>query len=89
MPTVPTPRRRTIAMPEARSRQIAAASAHLDITGEEFIQSAITAALVSLAQADRSFAYSLARATGVEWETLEFVARQEAIASLVIVTPKP
>ena len=87
MPTEPTPRRRTIAMPECRSRQVAAASAHLDVTGEEFIQSAITAALVSLAQADRTFAYALARVSGVEYDTLEFAARQEAIVSLV--TPKP
>ncbi len=75
-------------MPECRSRQVAAASAYLDITGEEFIQSAITAALISLAEHDRTFAYSLARAAGVEWETIEFAARQEALSTL-IVSPRP
>jgi hypothetical protein len=74
-------------MPECRSRQLAAASAHLDVTGEEFIQSAITAALISLAQADRTFAYVLARVSGVEYDTLEFAVRQEAIASLVTLKP--
>ena len=88
MPTVPTPRRRTIAMPEARSRQIAAAAAHLDITGEDFIQSAITAALLSLCEADRSVAYLIARVSGVEWDTLEFAARQQALANLIVI-PKP
>jgi hypothetical protein len=85
MPT--TPRRRTISMPLARSRQIAAAAAHLQITGEDFIQSAVTAALLSLCEGDRSFCYALARVSGVEWSTLEFAARQEALANL-IVTPK-
>jgi endonuclease/exonuclease/phosphatase family metal-dependent hydrolase len=88
MPVTPI-RKRTIAMPETRSRQVAVASAHLDVTGEEFIQSAITAALLSLCEADRSFCYALARAAGVEFETLEFTARQEALANLLlIVTPR-
>jgi len=88
MPTVPTPRRRTINCPEARSRQIAAASAHLQISGEDFIQAAISAALLQLCEADRSFAYALCRVSGVEWSTLEFAARQEALANM-IVTPRP
>jgi hypothetical protein len=75
-------------MPKARSRQIACASAFLDVTGEEFIQSAITAALLSLAESNSTFCLMLARSTGVEWNTLELAARQEALANL-IVTPKP
>lgn len=88
MSSTTPPRKRTIQMPECRSRQVAAAAAHLDITGEEFIQSAITAALLSLAEHDptRTVAYAFARAAGVSWETLEYAARQEALASL-IVTP--
>jgi hypothetical protein len=73
-------------MPKSRARQIAAASAYLDMTGEEFIQSAITAALLSLAEHDRTFGHMLTRAAGVEWSTLEFAARQEALANM-IVTP--
>ena len=76
-------------MPEVRSKQIAMAAAYLGISGHEFIQSAITAALLSLCdQGDKTFAYMLSRAAGVEFETLEFAVRQEALAN-VIVTPKP
>lgn len=89
MPTVPTPRRRTIAMPKARSRQIAAAAAFLDVSGEDLIQSSITAMLISLAEGDTSgtLKYAYARAAGVEWDTLAFAAHQEALANL-IATPK-
>lgn len=38
-------RRRTIAMPEYRARQIAKAAAKLGITSEAFIQSAISVAI--------------------------------------------
>ena len=86
MPTTPTPRRRTINCPEARSRQIATCAAYLNISGDEFIQSAITAAILSLCENDRNFSYLIARATGVEWNTLEFAARQEALANMMIVT---
>jgi hypothetical protein len=63
-------RQRTIGMPESRSRQIANAAAYLNVTGEEFIQSAITAALLSLAGADKVFAHILARSAGVDWAEL-------------------
>jgi hypothetical protein len=49
MPTVPTPRRRTIGMPAIRSKQLALAAAALGLTSEQTIQSFITAGLLSLA----------------------------------------
>lgn len=74
---------RTIASPPARQRQIATAAAYLNISGEMFIQSAITTALLCLAQADPTFALMLARAAGVTFDTLEFAGREDTIAQLI------
>jgi hypothetical protein len=75
-------RQRTIGMPESRSRQIANAAAYLNITGEEFIQSAITAALLSLAEADKVFAHVLARSAGIDWQDLASATHGDVLAKL-------
>jgi hypothetical protein len=72
-------------MPEIRAKQIAVAAAYLDTDGERVIQAAITALLLSLAQRDKVFAAMLARCSGVSWETLEFAAKQDTLASLIAV----
>jgi len=74
---------RTIGNPPARQRQITMASAYLDISGEQFIQSAITAALLSLARADPTFALMLARAAGASFDILEFAEREEITSQLM------
>jgi hypothetical protein len=58
-------------MSEARSRMIANAGAYLNITGEQFIQSAISAALLSLCQRDAVFSYILSRSGGTDFDELE------------------
>jgi hypothetical protein len=65
-----TPRRRTINMPEVRSKQIALAAAYLDTDGERVIQAAISALLLTLARKDKVFAAMLARTAGVDWDEL-------------------
>lgn len=70
MPTTPTPRRRSIDMPEVRSRQLALAAAHLGITSHQAIQSFITAGILSLAANDPLFATMLLRTSGVSWNDL-------------------
>ena len=57
-------RRRTIGMTECRSQQIALAATALEINSEDFIQSAITAALITAAEHDDALAFALARAAG-------------------------
>jgi len=68
-------RKRTIAMPQCRSDQIAIAAAFADITSEEFIQTAVTNALLDAAGRDLSLALALARAGGASWEDLEALAK--------------
>lgn len=70
MATTPTPRRRTIGMSGIRSRQIATCAAYCGVSSEVWIQSAITAAMLSLADHDKAFAYMLVRAGGTEWDSL-------------------
>jgi hypothetical protein len=67
-------RRRTIAMPEYRSQQIAMVAAELGITSEAFIQSAITAAIVTAMEHDDTLALALARAAGASWDELLTIA---------------
>jgi hypothetical protein len=74
----PTPRRRTIDMPEPRSRQVALAAAFLGISSEAWIQSVISAGLLALSQNDATFALALARSAGVSWENLEKIAKLNA-----------
>lgn len=71
-------RRRTVLMPEYRSQQIAAASAELGVSAEIFIQSAITAALISAAEHSDALAYTFARQAGVGWEELQAIATLRA-----------
>lgn len=72
-------RKRTIHMPEVRSQQIALAAASLDITSEQFVQTAITTLLLTVAEHDAPLAFALARAGGVSWDDL--VAMAEATAA--------
>ena len=58
---------RTIGTTPVRSRQISLAAAYLGIDGERFIQSAITASLLSLSDHDPTFALMLARSAGMDW----------------------
>ena len=60
-------RKRTIHMPQTRAAQIALAAAELGISSEQFIQSAITAALLTCADHDDKLAFALARAAGATW----------------------
>jgi hypothetical protein len=71
-------RRRTIAMPEARAQQIAMVSAELGVSAEIFIQSAITAALVSAMEHDDTLALALARVAGASWDELAAIAKLRA-----------
>jgi hypothetical protein len=67
-------RRRTIAMPEYRSQQIAMVAAEIGISSEHFIQSAITAAIVTAMEHDDTLALALARAAGATWDELLTIA---------------
>jgi hypothetical protein len=82
MPTTST-RHRTIKMPEVRSKQIALAAAYLGTDGETVIQSAITALLLSLANADAVFAAVLARSLGVDWGELVKADHSGMLAKLL------
>jgi hypothetical protein len=70
MTATPTPRRRTIGMSEIRSRQIALCAAYVGVSAEKWIQSSVTAAMISLADNDKALAYMLVRAGGTEWDSL-------------------
>jgi hypothetical protein len=74
MSTTPTPRRRTIGMSGIRSKQIATCAAYSGVSSEVWIQSAITAAMISLADHDKALACMLMRAGGTEWDSLEQTA---------------
>ena len=83
MPTVPTPRRRSIGMSQTRSRQIALAAASLGISSEQAIQSFITAGLLSLAGHDKAFAMALARSAGMAWDDLAEADSTDVLARLM------
>lgn len=78
-----TPRRRTINMPEVRSKQIALAAAYLDTDGEHVIQAAITALLLTLCQADQTFGAMLARTAGLSWDDLVKADSTDVLAKLL------
>jgi hypothetical protein len=65
---------RTICTTPSRSRQIALAASLLEIDGEQFIQGAITAALVSLSHQSPLFALCLAREAGLSWAAISQLA---------------
>jgi hypothetical protein len=71
-------RKRTVHMPEVRSQQIALAAASLDITSEQFIQTAITTLLLTVAEHDSPLAFALARAGGASFDDLEALAKATA-----------
>jgi len=67
---------RTIGQTPARARQCSLAAAHLGLPSSEvFIQSAISAALLTLGQQDPVFALMLARSAGVDWSELQRIAK--------------
>jgi hypothetical protein len=71
-------RRRTILMTECRAKQIAIASAELGVSGEVFIQSAITAALLTAAEHNDTLALAFSRAAGAGWDELQAIAKVRA-----------
>jgi hypothetical protein len=73
-----TYRKRTIHMPEVRSQQIALAAASLGITSEQFVQTAITTLLLTVAEHDSPLAFALARAGGASWDDLKALAEVTA-----------
>ena len=83
MPTVPTPRRRTINMPAVRSKQIALAAAQMGLTSEQTIQSFITAGLLTLATHDPAFRYALMRTAGADWGELESADPAEMLSRVM------
>jgi hypothetical protein len=82
MPTVPTPRRRTIGMSEARSRMLACLAAYMNTTSEILIQSAISSLLICAAQNDKILACVIARAGGVDWQELETAQHGDVLKDL-------
>ncbi len=70
-------------MTEVRSNQIAMAAAKLDCSGHEFIQSCITAGLLSLAEHDKAFALCLARAAHVDWKHLKQLSTNDTVAQIM------
>ncbi len=76
-------RSRTIEVSRARSEQIAMAAAELDCSGEQFIQCAITAALLSLASRDKTLAMCFARAAGLSWEQLKLISGDPIVHRLL------
>jgi hypothetical protein len=62
-------------MPEYRAQQIAMVAAELGINSEAFIQSAITAAIVTAMEHDDALALALARAAGASWDELASIAK--------------
>ena len=75
MPYKDPHRKRTILMPESRSRQIALAAAATGVSSEQFIQGAITAALLTLAEQDKTFALALMRGV-LPWDAIERIVTQ-------------
>ena len=82
MTTTPTLRRRTIQMPEHRSRQLACAAAYLNTDAETCIQAAISAFLLSLASNDAVFAAVMARSGGVTWQMVAQATHADILAVL-------
>jgi hypothetical protein len=71
-------RRRTILMPECGAQQIAMVSAELGVSSEIFIQSAISAAIITAMEHDDKLALALARAAGASWDELGVIAKLRA-----------
>lgn len=69
--TKPVARKRTIRMPENRSRILACIAAHFNTDTETVIQAAISAMMLTVCQEDAILSYCVARAGGVDWTALE------------------
>jgi hypothetical protein len=67
---------RTIQTTPARSRQVAICATALGVNGETFIQSAISAAIITLGQNDPLVQLMLARAAGADWTEVEKLVRE-------------
>jgi hypothetical protein len=64
-------------MSEERSRMIANAAAYLNISGERFIECAISSALLSLAERDKVLCFIFSRSGGADWQELEAAAHSD------------
>ena len=73
---------RTIAMPSTRAKQITMAAAYLSVSGEGFIQAAISAALMQLCARDKVFAVLLMRTAGVDWEAIEQAEHADVLSKI-------
>jgi hypothetical protein len=73
--------KRTIQTTPARSRQLALAAAFLGLPDSEaVIQNFVTAGLLSLADHDATFKLALMRSAGIDWDTIDRVAKDSADA---------
>jgi hypothetical protein len=67
-------------MPAPRARQLALAASFLGFrSSEDVIQSFITAGLLSLAEHDKTFQLALMRATGIDWDVIDKVAKESNV----------
>jgi len=67
---------RTIRTTPSRSRQISICATALGMDGEQFIQLAISTAIITLGQEDPLVRLMLLRAAGVDWSELEAIVKQ-------------
>jgi hypothetical protein len=65
-------------MPPVRAKMIALAAAACGISGEMWIQNALTESLLAQAAHDYSFSLMLMRTAGIDWESLQEIAKQGA-----------
>ena len=66
---------RTIDMSEPRRQQVALAAAASGVSSHQWIQAAITAGLLSQAEADPALALAFLRSAGVSWQDLDSAAK--------------
>lgn len=76
-------RKRTINCPENLSRQLALIAAEWGCSSETVIQSLLAAGIATVAQHDKTLRLALMRAAGVDWDTLQAVAREQRKSELV------
>jgi hypothetical protein len=58
---------------------VANAAAYLNISGERFIECAISSALMSLAERDKVLSFIFARSGGADWRELETAAHSDVL----------
>ena len=76
-------RKRTINCPENLSRQLALIAAEWGCSSETVIQSFLAAGIATVAQHDTTLRLALMRSAGVDWDTLQAVAKQQHQGELV------